>query len=67
MVRYVKTPTHVFRFEVTPDTPGRCRRTVRIHIESGPPLDEDDYRRISAKLVAELVGFGCDVYRWSAA
>ncbi len=64
MTTYVELEDRVFGFSVEPDTPGTCRRTLTIWVESGAPLSEEEYRRISAWCVAELVGGRADVIGW---
>lgn len=66
MIRYIETSNRVFAWEVTPDTePELVRpRTITITIVSGPPLSLEEYQRLSARLVAELVGEGVIVHSW---
>jgi hypothetical protein len=65
-VEYWELGDRVIEARVEPDTPGVCRRTLTLTVVSGPPLTLGEYRRVSAALVAELVGRGDVVHSWSA-
>jgi hypothetical protein len=62
--RYVELADRVFSITITPDTPGHLRRQVLIAVESGPGLTEQEYKQITASVVADLVSQGVDVIGW---
>jgi hypothetical protein len=65
-VEYLVLADRVIEARVEPDTPGFRPRTPTLTVVSGPPLTVEEYRRVSAAVVAELVGRGCVVHSWCA-
>lgn len=64
MKQFIELADRVFSYEITPDTPGICRRTMTVEVESGPPLTREEYDRVTAAVVAEMVAAGSVVYGW---
>jgi hypothetical protein len=64
--RYIELSDRVLSYEVTPgdEVPGHINRTLRVAVESGPPLSVAEYQRVSAACVAELVAAGAEVFVW---
>lgn len=44
----------------------RCRQNLDLEVVAGPDLTEEEANRISAAIVAQLVGGGCDVHWWKS-
>jgi hypothetical protein len=65
-VEYYELGDRVIEARVDPDTPGVCRRTLTLTVVSGPPLSLEEYRRVSAAVVADQLGQGCVVHPWAA-
>ena len=65
MIRFLETPDRVFRLEITPDTPGVCKRCATLTLESGPPLTDDEWRQVCTDAVAGFVADGIDLIGWS--
>lgn len=40
------------------------KRSLKVEVESGEDLDGEEYYRLSAALVAELISLGYDVTGW---
>lgn len=65
--QFVETADRVLGWQVSGPPTGRCRRTIKVWVERGPGLTRDEYERMSAAVVADLVAGGSDVFSWSAA
>lgn len=64
MKQYIELSDRVLSAEVVPDTPGYCRRTLHVRVESGPGLTEEEYQSLTATLAAELIARGVVVHGW---
>ena len=66
MIQYLEAGDRLLRCELLPDdVPTECRRrTLTVSVLSGAELTVDEWQRISAGLIAELVGEGIDVRSW---
>lgn len=66
MTEYIEASDRVFRADIHPDTPGRCRRRVYISLEAGRPMPYAEWGQAVKAVVAGLVATGCDVEHWTA-
>lgn len=57
-VEITETPTHVFEFSMTPDTPGHCRRVVKVRVLSGAPLTAEQWGRAAEAMTRSLIDAG---------
>jgi hypothetical protein len=67
MPEFIETAGRVFQIDHEPtDVPPdlHCARRIIITIVSGPPLEQEEYERITAQVIADIVGQGIDVIGW---